>query len=90
LNKLNLTRTYTPEELEQINKYLKVRTNFENGRLISLPQTPIAHEAVVHEISRQLGNWNIDPDVLKTCQAQMTSFYYISETKVLIDGNILS
>ncbi|CAB4419869.1 unnamed protein product [Rhizophagus irregularis] len=63
LNKLNLTHTYTPEELEQINKYLKVRTNFENGRLISLPQTPIAHEAVVHEIVRQLGNWNID-----TCQ----------------------
>ncbi|CAB5354367.1 unnamed protein product [Rhizophagus irregularis] len=63
LNKLNLAHTYTPEELEQINKYLKVRTNFENGRLISLPQTPIAHEAVVHEIARQLGNWNID-----TCQ----------------------
>ncbi|RGB40436.1 hypothetical protein C1646_663819 [Rhizophagus diaphanus] len=56
LNKLNLTHTYTPEELEQINKNLKVRTNFENGRLISLPQTPI-------EIARQLGNWNID-----TCQ----------------------
>ena len=60
---MNLTRTYTPEELEQINKYLKVRTNFENGKLISLPQTQIAHEAVVHEIARQLGNWNID-----TCQ----------------------
>ncbi|CAB4485779.1 unnamed protein product [Rhizophagus irregularis] len=68
LNKLNLTRTYTPEELEQINKYLKVRTNFEDGRLISLPQTPIAHEAVVHEISRQLElGWLIDPKRRMIC-----------------------
>lgn len=60
---MDLTRTYTSKELEQINDNLKVRTNFENGMLISLPQAPIAHEAVVHEISRQLGNWNVH-----TCQ----------------------
>jgi Uma2 family endonuclease len=60
LNKLNLTRFYAPEELELINNNLKVRTNFENGRLIPITQAPIAHEAVVHEISRQLGNWNVE------------------------------
>ncbi|GET03545.1 hypothetical protein GLOIN_2v1840344 [Rhizophagus clarus] len=59
LNKLDLNRIYTQEELELINDRLKVRTNFENGRLIPIPQNPIAHEAIVHEISRQLGNWNI-------------------------------
>ncbi|CAB4386698.1 unnamed protein product [Rhizophagus irregularis] len=34
--------------------------NFENGRLLPIPQSPIANEAVVHEISRQLGNWNVE------------------------------
>jgi Uma2 family endonuclease len=60
LNKLDLIRTYTPEELELINNNLKTRINFENGRLLPIPQAPIANEAVVHEISRQLGNWNVD------------------------------
>ncbi|PKC63911.1 hypothetical protein RhiirA1_443115 [Rhizophagus irregularis] len=29
-------------------------------RLLPIPQSPIANEAVVHEISRQLGNWNVE------------------------------
>uniref|UniRef100_U9T4E8 Uncharacterized protein n=1 Tax=Rhizophagus irregularis (strain DAOM 181602 / DAOM 197198 / MUCL 43194) TaxID=747089 RepID=U9T4E8_RHIID len=28
--------------------------------LLPIPQSPIANEAVVHEISRQLGNWNVE------------------------------
>ncbi|CAB4462831.1 unnamed protein product [Rhizophagus irregularis] len=60
LKNLDLTHIYTPEEIEYINKYLKTHINFENGRLLPIPQSPIANEAVVHEISRQLGNWNVE------------------------------
>ncbi|GBC07665.1 hypothetical protein RclHR1_07600004 [Rhizophagus clarus] len=60
LDKLDLTRIYTPEELALINNKLKTHINFENGRLLPVSQAPIANEAVVHEISRQLGNWNVE------------------------------
>uniref|UniRef100_U9U1R3 Putative restriction endonuclease domain-containing protein n=1 Tax=Rhizophagus irregularis (strain DAOM 181602 / DAOM 197198 / MUCL 43194) TaxID=747089 RepID=U9U1R3_RHIID len=60
LKNLDLTHIYTPEEIEHINNHLKTRINFENGRLLPIPQSPIANEAVVHEISRQLGNWNVE------------------------------
>ncbi|PKC15986.1 hypothetical protein RhiirA5_407559, partial [Rhizophagus irregularis] len=43
LKNLDLTHIYILEEIEYINE----------------PQSPIAIKAVVHEISRQLGNWNI-------------------------------
>src|SRR5271156_3236023 len=62
LGELDLTRTYAPNELELIKSHLKVHTNFENGMLIPIPQTPFANEAVAHEISRQLGNWNVNKD----------------------------
>ncbi|CAG8715848.1 7468_t:CDS:2, partial [Cetraspora pellucida] len=32
---------------------------FNKGKLLPMPQSPINKEAVVHEISRQLGNWNM-------------------------------
>ncbi|RGB22953.1 hypothetical protein C1646_677466 [Rhizophagus diaphanus] len=60
LKNLDLTHIYTPEEIEYINEHLETHINFENGRLLPIPQSPIANEAVVHEISRQLGNWNVD------------------------------
>ncbi|RIA90367.1 hypothetical protein C1645_737930 [Glomus cerebriforme] len=59
LDNLDLNRAYTKEELKIINNNLKVQTNFENERLIPIPQNPIAKEAIIQEISRQLGNWNI-------------------------------
>ncbi|RIA99025.1 hypothetical protein C1645_731224 [Glomus cerebriforme] len=59
LNNLDLNCTYTDEELDIISKNLTVHTNFENGRLIPIPQNPIVKEAIIQEISRQLGNWNI-------------------------------
>ncbi|PKY46792.1 hypothetical protein RhiirA4_520707 [Rhizophagus irregularis] len=60
LKNLDLTHIYTPEEIEYINEHLKTHINFENGRLLPISQSPIANEAVVHEISRQLGNWNVE------------------------------
>ncbi|PKK41056.1 hypothetical protein RhiirC2_10276, partial [Rhizophagus irregularis] len=56
---------------EYINDQLKTRTiqlngkpvnlfEFENGKLIPMPQTPYAREKVVSEIVRQLANWNIE------------------------------
>ncbi|CAG8627466.1 10212_t:CDS:2 [Diversispora eburnea] len=71
LNDLDLNRIYTFEEFEYINDQLKYHT-FEingqpvnlfeldkNGKLIPMPQATINMEAVVLEIGRQLGNWNI-------------------------------
>ncbi|POG67846.1 hypothetical protein GLOIN_2v1878753 [Rhizophagus irregularis DAOM 181602=DAOM 197198] len=61
-NPIITTRKRRPveREIEYINKYLKTHINFENERLLPIPQSPIANEAVVHEISRQLGNWNVE------------------------------
>ncbi|RHZ88066.1 hypothetical protein Glove_26g292 [Diversispora epigaea] len=74
LNDLDLNRIYTFEEFEYINDQLKYHT-FEingqpvnlfeldkNGKLIPMPQATINMEAVVSEIVRQLGNWNIQTD----------------------------
>ncbi|RGB40648.1 hypothetical protein C1646_798728 [Rhizophagus diaphanus] len=59
---LDFKYCYSVKELELINNYLRVNPNFEliNRKLISIPYTPIAIEAVVHEIARQLGNWNLE------------------------------
>ncbi|RHZ77193.1 hypothetical protein Glove_184g74 [Diversispora epigaea] len=70
IDNLDLKRTYTFEEFELINELLKTRTleikgnpvnlfEFDNGRLLPMPQSPISREAVVCEISRQLCNWNV-------------------------------
>ncbi|EXX76074.1 hypothetical protein GLOIN_2v1798071 [Rhizophagus irregularis DAOM 181602=DAOM 197198] len=59
---LDFQYCYSVKELELINNYLRVNPNFEiiNRKLISISYTPIAIEAVVHEIARQLGNWNVE------------------------------
>lgn len=70
LGNLDLKRTYTFEEFKLANEQLKTRTleidgnpvdlfEFNKGKLLPMPQSPISMEAVVHEISRQLGNWNV-------------------------------
>ncbi|RIA99606.1 hypothetical protein C1645_746677 [Glomus cerebriforme] len=71
LNNLDLKRSYTLKEFKYINSRLKNYTLeidghpvnlFEldkNGKLVPMPQTPCAREAVVAEIARQLCNWNI-------------------------------
>ncbi|RIA96704.1 hypothetical protein C1645_733053 [Glomus cerebriforme] len=61
LNNLDFNHTYSLKEYELIMKHLKVHSNYElvNGKIIPVQYTPIANEAVVHEIARQLGNWNI-------------------------------
>ncbi|PKY16630.1 hypothetical protein RhiirB3_429089, partial [Rhizophagus irregularis] len=58
---LDFDYCYSVNELELINNYLKINPNFElvNRKLIPVSYSPIAIDAVVHEISRQLGNWNI-------------------------------
>jgi len=68
---LDLDRTYTLEEFEDINEQLKTQTLeigeepvdlFEldaSGKLIPMPQTPFCKETVVAEIVRQIGMWNI-------------------------------
>ncbi|PKK74940.1 hypothetical protein RhiirC2_708483 [Rhizophagus irregularis] len=48
------------KRLNTLTIILKLVLTFENGRLLPIPQSPIANEAVVHEISRQLGNWNVE------------------------------
>ncbi|GBB90560.1 hypothetical protein RclHR1_17560002 [Rhizophagus clarus] len=60
-NNLDLNETYSIKEYNELNNYLKVNPNFEivNKQLISVDYSPMAIEAVTHEISRQLGNWNI-------------------------------
>ncbi|RGB39867.1 hypothetical protein C1646_753997 [Rhizophagus diaphanus] len=62
LQDLDFDYCYSVNELELINNYLKVNPNFEliNRKLIPVPYSPIAIETVVHEISRQLGNWNVE------------------------------
>ncbi|CAB4395772.1 unnamed protein product [Rhizophagus irregularis] len=71
LENIDLKKVYTFEEFEYINDQLKTRTiqlngkpvnlfEFENGKLIPMPQTPYAREKVVSEIVRQLANWNIE------------------------------
>ncbi|GBB97528.1 hypothetical protein RclHR1_00300007 [Rhizophagus clarus] len=60
--KIDFNHTYSLKEFEFIKDYIKERhPNFElvDGKLVSIPYSPIAYEAIVHEISRQLGNWNI-------------------------------
>ncbi|RGB31624.1 hypothetical protein C1646_744316 [Rhizophagus diaphanus] len=71
LENIDLKKVYTFEEFEYINDQLKTRTiqlngkpvnlfEYENGKLISMPQTPYARVKVVSEIARQLANWNIE------------------------------
>jgi Uma2 family endonuclease len=64
-------RVYSLEEFEAINDCLKKYDIFvagkpishfdrtEDGRLIAFPQVPVRMESALHEIGRQLGNWNI-------------------------------
>jgi Uma2 family endonuclease len=61
LKNLDFNCAYSVNEFELINNYLKIKPNFElvNKKLIPVSYSPVAIEAVVHEISRQLGNWNI-------------------------------
>ncbi|CAG8789307.1 9200_t:CDS:1, partial [Cetraspora pellucida] len=70
LENLDFKRTYTFEEFELINEQLKTHTleidgnpvdlfEFNKGKLLPMPQSPINKEVIVHEISRQLGNWNV-------------------------------
>jgi len=58
---LDFKHTYNVNELELIKNYLKVHPNYEivDDKLNIIPYAPIAVEAIVHEISRQLGNWNL-------------------------------
>jgi hypothetical protein len=69
---LDLKRKYTFKEFEFINNDAKKSPikidgqlishfTFEDGKLSPVLQNPIALEAVIHEISRQLGNWNVSP-----------------------------
>ncbi|CAB4389306.1 unnamed protein product [Rhizophagus irregularis] len=71
LENIDLKKVYTFEEFEYINDQLKTRTiqlngkpvnlfEYENGKLIPMPQTPYARGKVVLEIGRQLANWNIE------------------------------
>jgi Uma2 family endonuclease len=71
LEKLDFRRVYTFEEFKYTNEQFKTRTiqhngkptnlfEYENGKLIPMPQTPYAREKVVPEIGRQLANWNIE------------------------------
>ncbi|CAB4387494.1 unnamed protein product [Rhizophagus irregularis] len=71
LENIDLKKVYTFKEFEYINDLLKTRTiqlngksvnlfECEDGKLIPMPQVPIARETVVLEIGRQLGNWNIE------------------------------
>ncbi|CAG8724172.1 1822_t:CDS:2 [Acaulospora morrowiae] len=71
LDNLNLSRTYTFEEFEFINKQLETRTLEingqpvslfdldKNGKLVPMPQATHCMEVTVAEIVRQLGDWNI-------------------------------
>jgi Uma2 family endonuclease len=71
LDNLDLNRCYTVEEFELISKKLKFSSIeikgqpvnlFEldkSGKLVPMPPTTISMEAVVGEIARQLGNWNV-------------------------------
>ncbi|CAB4382558.1 unnamed protein product [Rhizophagus irregularis] len=63
INNIDFSRTYSLEEFELIKDHIKNNhPNFElvGGKLVSIPYSPIVYEAIVHEISRQLGNWNIN------------------------------
>jgi len=71
LDNLDFSRTYSFEEFESINEQLKTSTlevngqpvNLfdldENGKLVPMPQATHCMEVTVGEITRQLGNWNI-------------------------------
>ncbi|CAG8453887.1 1026_t:CDS:2 [Paraglomus brasilianum] len=71
LENLDLDLSYTIEEFKLINKQLKTSSieikgqpiNLfelnENGKLVPMPQVTVEFEAVVGEIARQLGNWNV-------------------------------
>ncbi|CAG8841056.1 21027_t:CDS:1, partial [Racocetra persica] len=70
LDNLDFKRTYTFEEFELINEQLKTRTleidgnpvnlfEFNEGKLIPMPQNPISKEAVACEIFGQLRSWNV-------------------------------
>ncbi|CAG8736799.1 15429_t:CDS:2, partial [Racocetra fulgida] len=70
-NDLDLNRSYTFEKFEYINNQLKYHTfkinrqpvnlfkHDKNGNLIPMPQATINIEAVISEIVKQLGNWNV-------------------------------
>ncbi|CAB4493982.1 unnamed protein product [Rhizophagus irregularis] len=63
INEIDFNRTYNLEEFEFIKDHIKDNyPNFEfvNGKLVPVSYSPIVYEAIVHEISRQLG-WLIDP-----------------------------
>ncbi|CAB4487391.1 unnamed protein product [Rhizophagus irregularis] len=63
INNIDFSRTYSLEEFELIKDHIKNNhPNFElvGGKLVSIPYSPIVYEAIVHEISRQLG-WLFDP-----------------------------
>ncbi|PKK71281.1 hypothetical protein RhiirC2_828439 [Rhizophagus irregularis] len=63
INEIDFNRTYNLEEFEFIKDHIKDNyPNFEfvNGKLVPVSYSPIVYEAIVHEISRQLGNWNIN------------------------------
>ncbi|CAB4417523.1 unnamed protein product [Rhizophagus irregularis] len=74
LKNLDLTHIYTQEEIEYINKHLKTHINFKNGRLLPISQSPIANEAIVHEISRQLGGYNFSVSGQKKIRAPHIAF----------------
>ncbi|RHZ81926.1 hypothetical protein Glove_116g30 [Diversispora epigaea] len=70
LENLDLKKVYTFEEFTYINDQLKTRTieideepitlfEFDNGKLIPMPQVPYAIEKVVSKISFQLEYWNM-------------------------------
>ncbi|CAG8520992.1 5085_t:CDS:2 [Paraglomus occultum] len=71
LNNLDLDRAYSLQEFEYISEQLKTRPikvkeefvyHFERdkaGKLVPMAPTIIYKEAVVAEIARQLGNWNV-------------------------------
>ncbi|CAG8583872.1 3524_t:CDS:2, partial [Scutellospora calospora] len=70
IDNLDFKRIYTFEEFELINEQLKTHTlkidgnpvnlfEFNEGKLLPMPQNPISKEAVACEISSQLRNWNV-------------------------------
>ncbi|CAB5369822.1 unnamed protein product [Rhizophagus irregularis] len=66
LENIDLKKVYTFKEFEYINDQLNTRTIQLNGKPVNLFEykngklIPIARAAVVAEIVRQLGNWNIE------------------------------
>ncbi|CAB4431933.1 unnamed protein product [Rhizophagus irregularis] len=57
---LQITQTNSNTDAITITDNVKIIIVLRLTELLSIPQSPIANEAVVHEISRQLGNWNVE------------------------------